>query len=72
MLSSRLLIRSLPNLFGSLLDLPGWVSGISPFEHLPLVPVEDLAWLPLGALTLLGAALLAIGLVGFRSRDISA
>jgi ABC-2 type transport system permease protein len=57
---------------GSLLSLPSWVSGLSPFEHLPLVPVEDLAWLPLGALSLLGAALLAAGLVGFRRRDITA
>ena len=54
---------------GGLLDLPGWVNGISPFEHLPLVPVEDLAWLPLGALTALAVALLAVGLVGFRLRQ---
>jgi len=57
---------------GGLLDLPGWASGISPFEHLPLVPVEDLTWLPVGSLTLLAAALLAGGLVGFRRRDIMA
>jgi ABC-2 type transport system permease protein len=57
---------------GGLLDLPSLVSGISPFEHLPLVPVEDLAWGPLTALSLLGAALLAAGLVGFRRRDITA
>ena len=57
---------------GSLLDPPGWVNAISPFEHLPLVPVEDFAWLPLGVLTLLAAALLVTGLVGFRRRDITA
>lgn len=57
---------------GGLLDLPGWVNGVSPFEHLPLVPVEDLAWLPLVALTALAVALLGAGLVGFRRRDITA
>jgi ABC-2 type transport system permease protein len=57
---------------GGLLDLPGWANGLSPFEHLPLVPVEDLALLPLVALSALAAGLLGAGLVGFRRRDITA
>ncbi|HEX4977111.1 MAG TPA: hypothetical protein VFV40_04520 [Nocardioides sp.] len=57
---------------GGLLDPPGWVSGLSPFEHLPLVPVEDLAWLPLAALSLLATGLLGAGLAGFRRRDLAA
>jgi ABC-2 type transport system permease protein len=55
---------------GGLLSLPGWVSGLSPYDHLPLVPVDDLAVAPLVALTLLGVALTAAGAVGFRRRDI--
>jgi putative exporter of polyketide antibiotics len=27
--------------FGSLLDLPGWVTGLSPFEHVLAMPVES-------------------------------
>jgi ABC-2 type transport system permease protein len=57
---------------GGLLDLPAWANAISPFEHLPLVPVEDFAWLPVAGLTLLAAALLVAGLAGFRRRDITA
>lgn len=57
---------------GGLLDLPGWVDAISPFDHLPLVPVEDFAWPPVAALTLLAGLLLAAGVVGFRRRDLVA
>ncbi len=55
---------------GGLLQLPSWVSGLSPFEHLPQVPVEDLAVMPLLTMTLLGVALIAVGAIGFRRRDI--
>ena len=57
---------------GGLLDLPSWANAVSPFEHLPLVPVEDFAWLPVAGLSLLAAALLVAGLAGFRRRDITA
>jgi ABC-2 type transport system permease protein len=55
---------------GGLLRLPSWVDGLSPFQHLPQVPVEDVAVAPLLALTLLGVALIALGAVGYRRRDI--
>jgi ABC-2 type transport system permease protein len=56
--------------FGQLLGLPGWVMAISPFEHTPLVPAEDLRALPLVVLTTIAVALGATGLWGFRSRDV--
>lgn len=56
---------------GGLLDPPGWVLDLSPFEHLPFVPVEDMAVLPIVVLTLLAVAMTAVGLVGFRRRDLS-
>ncbi len=56
---------------GGLLDPPGWVLGLSPFEHLPFVPVEDLAVMPIVLLTLLAVALTVVGLIGFRRRDLS-
>lgn len=55
---------------GGLLELPRWVTDLSPFTHLPAVPAEDLRVLPplvLGGLTL---AAVAVGLAGFRRRDI--
>lgn len=56
---------------GALLELPGWARGLSPFEHLPVVPIEDVAVVPLAGLTALAVALVATGLVGFRRRDVA-
>lgn len=55
---------------GALLELPGWVRGLSPFEHLPVVPVEPLDVLPLVVLTGLAVALVVTGTWGFRRRDV--
>ena len=56
--------------FGELLDLPVWVLGISPYEHIPLVPVEPMTAAPLLALTGLAVTLGTAGLWAFRTRDI--
>lgn len=58
--------------FGELLDLPRWARGVSPFEHLPLVPVEDPTVLPLAVLSAVAAALAALGLWAFARRDLRA
>lgn len=55
---------------GPLLDLPGWVVGLSPFQHVPAVPVQPVdvgAELALLAATVL---LLAAGWWRYRARDI--
>jgi ABC-2 type transport system permease protein len=61
-------------LFGQVLRLSGWVTGISPFSHVPKLPGAALTlrttgtpllWLGLAAL-----ALAAAGLAGLRRRDI--
>ncbi|MGI8899397.1 MAG: hypothetical protein ACR2HA_00435 [Nocardioides sp.] len=44
--------------------------GVSPFEHLPAVPVEPVAVGLLALLVLLAAVLTAVGLLGFRGRDL--
>jgi ABC-2 type transport system permease protein len=54
---------------GELLDLPGWVVDLSPFQHVPEMPVEGFALAPLAALTAVAAALVAAGVAGFRHRD---
>jgi ABC-2 type transport system permease protein len=58
-------------LLGPLLDVPGWVLDISPFEHVPGVPAASLDAGPLLALTAIAAALTAAGLVAFRRRDVT-
>ena len=55
---------------GGLLRTPSWISGLSPFEHLPQVPVDEVRVVPLALLTLLAALLVAVGEAGFRRRDI--
>jgi ABC-2 type transport system permease protein len=42
---------------------------LSPFQHVPHMPVEDFAAGPILALTAIAAALVAAGMVGFRRRD---
>ncbi|NSC22909.1 ABC transporter permease [Streptomyces albus subsp. chlorinus] len=55
---------------GKLLDLPGWLNDLSPFGHVPQLPSADMRWAPMAWLTLLAAALVAAGLLGFRRRDL--
>jgi ABC-2 type transport system permease protein len=56
--------------FGELLDLPTWLTSLSPFEHTPMVPAEDLDVLPLFAQSAVAVVLAATGMARFRARDI--
>ncbi len=55
---------------GPLLQLPSWTARLSPFGWVPGYPAEDLTLLPLIGLALVAAALIALGLAGFRHRDL--
>jgi len=55
---------------GPLLDVPGWLLDVSPYEHVPAVPATSLVAGPLLALTVVAIALTGAGLAGFRRRDI--
>jgi ABC-2 type transport system permease protein len=57
-------------LLGEVLDLPVWVSDLSPFQHTPQLPAADLTIAPLAALAAIAAALTAVGLTAFRQRDV--
>jgi len=59
-------------LFADLLDLPGWVQDLSPFQHVPAMPVDGFSLLPMLALTAVAGALVAVGIAGFRHRDTGA
>ncbi|GLZ01434.1 ABC transporter permease [Actinoplanes sp. NBRC 103695] len=59
-------------LVGTTLQLDQWLLDISPFTHVPHLPVGDLSWTPLVALTVVAAALVATALVTLRRRDIPA
>ena len=56
-------------LFAELLDLPSWLSDVSPFQHVPAMPAQGFALTPIVALLAVTAALIAAGVAGFRRRD---
>lgn len=57
-------------MFGEALQLPGWLRDLSPFEHLALVPAEDLRWTPVLAVAAVAALISVAGQMAFRRRDI--
>ena len=56
-------------LFGQLLELPDWLMDVSPFQHVPQMPVAGFSLGSTLALLAVAAALLAVGFGGFRHRD---
>ncbi|HEX3591894.1 MAG TPA: ABC transporter permease [Pseudonocardiaceae bacterium] len=57
--------------FGPALNLPQWLMDVSPFTHVPRLPGGTLAGAPIGWLVLVSVVLAAVGLAGFRRRDVT-
>jgi ABC-2 type transport system permease protein len=55
---------------GPILQLPEWMNDLSPFGQIPTLPTEEFTWSPILVLTAIAAALIALGLYGFRRRDL--
>ena len=55
---------------GRILQFPDWMNDLSPFGHVPQLPAKEMDWTPMLVLTAIAAALLALGLAGFRRRDL--
>ncbi|MFE2054479.1 MULTISPECIES: ABC transporter permease [unclassified Streptomyces] len=55
---------------GPLLRFPDRMNDLSPFGHVPQLPAAPMEWTPLAVLTLVAAALVLLGLEGFRRRDL--
>lgn len=55
---------------GPVLKAPEWLMDVSPFSHTPKLPGGAVEATPLVVLTLIAAALIAVGLTAFRRRDI--
>lgn len=56
--------------FGRVMDVPEWMTRITPFGNIPQLPVEQFEPLPLAILTLVAAVLAALGVCRFKERDI--
>ena len=56
--------------FGDLLRLPQWFQDLSPFEHLALVPAQDMRWTPFAVLWLLSGLVWGASHLAFRGRDL--
>ncbi|GAA3516569.1 exporter of polyketide antibiotics [Aeromicrobium panaciterrae] len=57
-------------MFGAVLQLPDWITAVSPFDHLALTPAEDARWTPVVVIGALAAATSAAGQLLFRRRDV--
>jgi len=57
--------------FGELLNMPRWAMMLSPFYHVPQLPLEDMRILPLLALTAMALVLTVCGLAFYRRRDVA-
>ncbi|MHC5217766.1 ABC transporter permease [Enterococcus sp. LJL128] len=55
---------------GNMLNIPEWVNRISVFSYIPRIPVDSMDWFPLLIICGAAAVLTAVGLVGYRQRDI--
>ncbi|WIY04102.1 ABC transporter permease [Amycolatopsis mongoliensis] len=58
------------SLFGPVVNLPQAVLDVSPFQHPPKIPGQELVATPLVWLTAIAAVALVAGLVGWRRRDV--
>lgn len=57
-------------LIGDLLELPAWVSDLSPYTHVPAVPSEPWSWGSATSLSAVAGGLLLVAWWRFRERDI--
>lgn len=56
--------------FGALLKFPDWLKDISPFSHIPLIPLEDAEMTPLIILSAIALGCVVISVIRFKFRDI--
>lgn len=63
---------ALVTFLGDMLGLPDWAKDVSPLGHVPQLPSADLEGGPLLVMGLVAVALVAVGLLGLRRRDVAA
>lgn len=56
---------------GGALQLPEWLTDLSPFGHIPSMPAQEFELVPLLVLSGVALVLIVIGFIGYRRRDIT-
>ncbi|KGA98929.1 exporter of polyketide antibiotics-like protein [Alkalihalobacillus alcalophilus ATCC 27647 = CGMCC 1.3604] len=56
---------------GDLLDFPGWMKGISVFEYVPQIPVDEMNVWVMILLVIVAKAITICGFIFYRKRDIA-
>lgn len=68
--SALLAFSGLNALFGAMLQLPDWAMAISPWQHTPTYPLEEVSAGPLLGQLVVFAVLAALGIWAFGRRDL--
>lgn len=55
---------------GRALQLPEWTAELTPFGHIPQIPVDDMNFVTVSVLTVIAAVLSVFGFAGYNRRDI--
>lgn len=55
--------------FGRILDAPEYMIKITPFGHIPQIPVQEISVMPPAILCILAIILIAAGFLGYQRRD---
>ncbi len=55
--------------FGRILEAPEWMTTITPFGHIPQIPVQEVTVMPLVIMCILAAIMAAVGFIGYQKRD---
>ncbi|MDM5210679.1 ABC transporter permease [Peribacillus sp. NJ4] len=55
---------------GGMLQFPEWMGKLTPFGHIPKLPIEDMDFMKVSILTIIAIILLAVGFIGYNKRDI--
>lgn len=58
------------SMFGDMLQLDEGVLATSVFRHVGQHPAQDISWAAVGGLTVIAVALIGVGVLGFRRRDL--
>jgi ABC-2 type transport system permease protein len=55
---------------GGLMKFPEWLGKLSPFGHVPQIPVEDMSYVSVLLLLVVAIVTIVIGFIGYNRRDI--